>query len=117
MQQKNFITHWHDGLIEPGMRWKEEIIEESHPDGCVCRLLTTSFLVSDFIANVEIKAAREKQTKAGQQFLFVLILVDEISLTGLDLAEYQILKPAARPSLSTRAAKRALMSLKRNWRF
>ncbi len=96
MQQKNFITHWHDGLIEPGMRWKEEIIENLTRMDVFVGLLTTSFLVSDFIANVEIKAAREKQTKAGQQFLFVLILVDEISLKGLDLAEYQILKPGGK---------------------
>lgn len=96
MQQKNFITHWHDGLIEPGMRWKEEIIENLTRMDVFVGLLTTSFLVSDFIANVEIKAAREKQTKAGQQFLFVLIMVDEISLTGLDLVEYQILRPGGK---------------------
>jgi hypothetical protein len=23
MKKKKFITHWHDGLIEPGMRWKD----------------------------------------------------------------------------------------------
>ena len=45
---------------------------------------------------MEIKAARKKLQEQRKDFLFVLILVDNISLEGLDLAEYQVLKPGGK---------------------
>ena len=96
MQQKNLITQWHDGLIEPGMLWKEEIEENLARMDVFVGLLTTAFLASDFIQTVELGAARQKLNKDERDFLFVLILVDDISLTGLDLAAYQILKPGGK---------------------
>ncbi|MEI8021971.1 MAG: toll/interleukin-1 receptor domain-containing protein, partial [Schlesneria sp.] len=96
MAQNKLITSWHDGLIEPGMRWREEIEENLAKMDVFIGLLTTAFLASDFIRQVELKVAREKLRKEGRDFLFVLILVDDISLTHLDLAEYQILKPGGK---------------------
>ena len=96
MTKKNFITQWHDGLIEPGTRWKEDIEENLMKMDVFVGLLTTAFLASDFIEKVEIKAARKKLQDQGKEFLFVFILVDDISLTGLGLAEYQILKPGGK---------------------
>ncbi|HKP02932.1 MAG TPA: COR domain-containing protein [Chthoniobacterales bacterium] len=96
MTKKKFITPWHDGLIEPGMRWRQEIEENLENMDVFVGLLTTAFLASDFIGTVEIKAARERLRYKGRDFLFVLILVDDISLEGLDLAEYQIMKPGGK---------------------
>ena len=59
-------------------------------------LLTTAFLASDFIEKVELKAAREKFAPQGKVFVFVLILVDDISLAELDLVEYQVMKPGGK---------------------
>ncbi len=96
MTKKKFIAPWHDGLIEPGTRWLEEIEENLAKMDIFVGLLTTAFLASDFIERVELKAAREKLRKHGKEFIFVLILVDDISLTELNLAEYQILKPGGK---------------------
>lgn len=96
MTKKKFITPWHDGLIEPRMRWRQEIEENLGKMDIFVGLLTTAFLASDFIETVEIKAAREKLSEKEKDFLFVLILVDDISLEGLDLAEYQIMKPGGK---------------------
>jgi internalin A len=96
MEQKNLITHWHDGLIEPGMRWREEIEENLDKMDVFVGLLTTPFLCSNFIKNVELQAARKRLQEQDRDFVFVLILVDEISLEGLDLAEYQIMKPGGK---------------------
>ncbi len=96
MMKKRFITSWQDGLIEPGMCWKEEIEENLERMEVFLALLTTAFLASDFIEKVELKAARARLLKQDKDFLFVLILVDDISLQGLDLAEYQILKPGGK---------------------
>ena len=96
MMKKKFITSWHDGLIEPGMRWREEIEAKLATMDVFVALLTTAFLAYRFIETVELKAARERLKKQGRDFLFVLILVDDISLEGLDLAEYQILRPGGK---------------------
>ncbi|MEO8120803.1 MAG: toll/interleukin-1 receptor domain-containing protein, partial [Rhodoferax sp.] len=96
MTKKKLTSHWHDGLIEPGMRWREEIEENLSRMNIFVGLLTTAFLASDFIEQVEIKAARSKLRAKEKDFLFVLILVDDISLEGLDLAEYQIVKPGGK---------------------
>jgi hypothetical protein len=96
MTRKKLITPWHDGLIEPGMRWREEIKENLAKMDVFVGLLTTAFLASDFIWDEEIKAALKKLQEQRKDFLFVLILVDDISLEGLDLAEYQILKPGGK---------------------
>lgn len=96
MTKKKLITQWHDGLIEPGMRWREEIEENLARMDVFVGLLTNAFINSDFIEKVEIKAARKKLQEQRKDFLFVLILVDNISLEGLDLAEYQVLKPGGK---------------------
>ena len=96
MMKKKFITPWHDGRIEPGMRWREEIGENLERMDVFVGLLTTAFLASDFIETVEIKAARERLREKGREFLFVLILVDDVSLNGLDHAEYQVLAPGGK---------------------
>ena len=96
MTKKNLITQWHDGLIEPGTRWREEIETNLDKMDVFVGLLTTDFLASEFIEKVEIKAARMRLAVQDKSFLFVLILVDDISLTKLDLAEYQILRPGGK---------------------
>ena len=90
------ITPWHDGLIEPGTLWREDIEKHLTDMDVFVGLLTNAFLASDFIEKVELKAAREKLCAQGKDFVFVLILVDDISLSGLDLAQYQIVKPGGK---------------------
>ncbi|HEV3385937.1 MAG TPA: COR domain-containing protein [Gemmata sp.] len=97
MKSKKLITPWHDGLIEPGIQWSDELNENLETMDIFVGLLTNHFVASNFIQTVELKAAREKLQKVGKEFLFVLILVDDISLDGLELAEYQILKPGGKP--------------------
>ncbi len=78
------------------MQWRAEIEENLEKMDVFVGLLTTAFLASGFIENVELKAARARLATEGKDFLFVLVLVDDISLDALDLAEYQILKPGGK---------------------
>ena len=68
MTKKNLITQWQDGLIEPGMRWREQIEENLAKMDIFVGLLTNAFIVSDFIEKVEIKAARTKLREQGKDF-------------------------------------------------
>ena len=96
MNVKNLITTWHDGLIDVGRRWEEEIKQNLATMDVFVGLLTNSFIASKFITKVELKAAHEKRRQLGDDFLFVLILVDDISLDDLDLSQYQILRPGGK---------------------
>ena len=96
MGKKKLITQWNDGLIEPGTRWREEIMFKLESMDIFVGLLTNAFIASDFIETVEVAAAKKKLEAEGREFLFVLILVDDISLDDLDLAAYQIMKPGGK---------------------
>ncbi len=97
MMSKRLISTWEDGQIEPGTLWREAIEEALDRMDVFVGLLTTPFLASHFIRDVELAAGREKLVKLGRDFLFVLIMVDDVSLNGLDLAQYQVLKPGGKP--------------------
>ena len=92
MQQRTLIGPGHNGLIEPGMLWQEAIQDNLARMDVFVGLLATAFLASDFIRVVELAAAKARQNEGERDFLFVLILVDDIGIAGLDLAAYQILK-------------------------
>ncbi len=96
MNKKRLITPWQDGLIEPGTLWLEQITTQLEQMDVFVGLLTNAFIASDFIEKVEVKAARERLQVKGRDFLFVLILVDDIPLEGLDIAAFQILKPGGK---------------------
>ena len=97
MTKKKLIEPWHDGLIEPGTLWKEQIVQSLETMEVFLGLLTTEFLASDFIETVELEAAHAKRKKQGNDFLFILIMVDDISLVALErLSQYQILKPGGK---------------------
>ena len=60
-------------------------------------LRSPEFVASDFIETVELEAARAKRKKQGNDFLFFLIMVDDVSLAALEqLSQYQILKPGGK---------------------
>ncbi len=99
MQSKGLIqSSWHDGMIEPGIEWKKAIEDQLESMDLFIGLVTTPFLASSFIQNVELTAARNRLKQRGKRdFLFALILVDDLSLKGLDLAQYQMIIPAEKP--------------------
>lgn len=106
MTKKKLIEPWHDGLIEPGTLWKEQIVQSLETMEVFLGLLTTEFLASDFIETVELEATHAKRKKQGNDFLFILIMVDDISLVALErLSQYQILKPGGKAICQHRSRK------------
>lgn len=49
-------------------------------------LRSPEFVASDFIETVELEAARAKRKKQGNDFLFFLIMVDDIQFDGVGTA-------------------------------
>ncbi len=93
MMKKRLITPWHDGLLLPGMRWREEIQMGLAKMDIFVALVTTPFLASGFIEQFELKAARDRLRTQGRDFLFVPILVNPVSVAEWDLDGYQLLMP------------------------
>ena len=106
LSKKKLIDTWEDGRIEAGTKWLEQIQKRLGEMDVFIGLLTTAFLASDFIEKVELKAAREKLKTKGHEFGFYLIVVDDISIDGLDLAEYQLIYPGNK-SVSQHSSLRA----------
>ena len=95
MTTKTLITQWHEGLIESEARWWEEIEANLDKIDVFVGLLTTPF-AGAFFGQAELANTRARLALQDKNCLFVLILVNEISLTGLDLAGYQILRPGGK---------------------
>lgn len=96
MGMKKLITPWYDGLIEPDTLWLKEIKSRLESMDIFVGLLTNAFIASRFTEKVDVAAAKKKVEAEGREFLFVLILVNDISLDGLDLAAYHIMRPGGK---------------------
>ena len=96
LQHKNLMKPWHDGLINPGSLWREDIERNLADMDVFIGLLTNAFVASDFIQSVEVEAALKKLNESGRDFLFFLILLDDIPLKGLSVDRFQVIKPFGR---------------------
>jgi small GTP-binding protein len=96
MMKKKLVSPWQDGLIEPGVRWYEDVEAGYAGVDVFIGLLTTAFLATDYLEKIDVRAARAELQEADRDILFVLILVDDVSLQGVDLTGYHILKPGGK---------------------
>lgn len=53
------IDSWYDRIIEPGLKWHNEIEETLHNSNIILFLLSKDFLSSSYINNIEVKIAME----------------------------------------------------------
>jgi internalin A len=97
MIRSNYVHEiLYDQKIKPEeTQWKKQIEEHLENMDVFVGLLTTAFL-AEFIQTDEWASVRKKLKSKRVDFLFVLILMDDISLEGLDTAEYKILKPSGK---------------------
>ena len=90
------ISHWHDRLIIPGSKWRQEIEMAIRNAKIALLLVSADFLASDFITQNEIppllKAAEEK----GTHILPIIVGPCRFKRTP-SLAEFQAVNLATRP--------------------
>ncbi len=63
LQRALNIVLWHDTVIEPGDRWREQIEQGLAQARVAILLVSASFFASDFIANVELPALLQAADK------------------------------------------------------
>jgi len=83
---------WHDGLIEPGEKWRTEIREALAAAKVAVLLVSTHFLASDFIAGDELPPILAAAEKEGLRILWIQL--DACNWEATAIADYQV---AVRP--------------------
>lgn len=92
----NQIDFWDDTKIQPGQKWKNEIINAIDETKVAILLLSTDFLGSDFITSNELPPLLESAEKDGTVILIVILkpcLFEEFN----ELNQFQAMNPPNHP--------------------
>jgi hypothetical protein len=73
LQYQDLIEPWHDGSIEPGSRWKDQITKQLETADLILLLVSDDFLASGFVNEVEMAIALERAT-SGRAVIVPIIL-------------------------------------------
>lgn len=95
LRRTNKIEVWHDRKILPGDPWDTTIIKELEESDIILLLISAYFNNSDYIWNVEIKKAMEKQAK-GEVRVIPVILKNCLT-EGMPYMSLNALPTGARP--------------------
>ena len=89
LKRSDLIETWSDRKIEPGQEWEGEIDERLIKADLVLLLISSDFLHSDFCYLTETRNALDRHARG--QALVILIVVREVDLKGLPIAQLQML--------------------------
>jgi TIR domain len=89
LTRQGIINSWHDGKILAGSKFDADILAALNDSNLIVFLLSSDFLASDYINNIEIKKALERETKGEVRIL--PILVRNCDFLSTPLAKYKIL--------------------------
>jgi tetratricopeptide (TPR) repeat protein len=114
LRNEGLVVDWHDGRIEPGADWDDEIRTRLARADIVLFLVSADFLASDYIARVEIgeALARAKQGSAH----VIPVLVNPCDWGSTELAGLQALPSGAKAITSWRNAEEAYLDVTRGIR-
>lgn len=92
---------WHDLMIEPGQKWKEEIWIALHQSDIILFLMSDDGLHSNFIWEVELKRAFERHEK--NEIIFIPIYLRECNWQEIsDLKQFQAIPRDNRPMINNK---------------
>lgn len=98
LQRKKIIDGWHGGKIKPGEKWDESVKNALHECEVVLFLVSSDFLASDYINNIEIKIAFERYEKG--EIKIIPIILRPCVWNENELSKFQALPKRGKP-LST----------------
>jgi inactive STAND/TIR domain len=73
LERPGLFSGWTDHMIEPGSRWEENILKQLKRARIILFLVSSDFIASDYIHDVEIKEAM-KRDENGQTRVIPIIL-------------------------------------------
>ena len=81
------VDYWEDTKLKGGDKWKEEIAKAIERANVAILLVSTDFLVSDFIANDELPPLLKKAEDSGTRIL--PLIVSPCAYSDSDLGDFQ----------------------------
>ncbi len=104
------VSAWHDGRIDPGERWEEEIAAALRRTKAAVLIVSRAFFASDFIRNTELPELERASDE--NQLTLLWLPVAKSNFENSVVASYQALLDPARP-LAELANEEATRLLKR----
>lgn len=89
------IDFWQDGLLDPGLKWDEEIKEKLHAAHIVLMLISAYFLTSDYVWNIEVQKTLERQEK--NEVTAIPIILRPCAWMQTPIVQFQALPRKGRP--------------------
>jgi hypothetical protein len=99
------IAHWHDGLIKPGTKWRDEIRLAIDSAKFAILLVSADYLASDFIRKNELPPLLKAAEETGCNILSIIASPCRFLRTPA-LAEFQAINPPTRPLSAMNANQR-----------
>lgn len=104
---KNNLEIWYDGLLEPGVKWDNEIKDKLHSAHIVLMLISANFFNSEYIWNIEVQSTLEKQRQGTLSAIPVIL--KPCDWTSTPIGEFQSL-PRKGKSITSFADKDAALA-------
>ncbi|MDQ3020628.1 MAG: toll/interleukin-1 receptor domain-containing protein [Bacteroidota bacterium] len=95
LKRSGIINDWDDRKILPGEKWDEEIKKHFKDSKLVLFLVSSDFMASDYIQDIEIRTAIEKHERG--EITIVPIIIRDCDYTSLSLSKFQALPKNAKP--------------------
>lgn len=95
LRREGIIREWHDKMLIPGETWDDTIKRELEKANVIVLLISSSFLSSDYINDVEIKKALERQRKG--EAMIIPVICRACDWENSILSKFQVLPQNAEP--------------------
>ena len=95
LKNNGAISSWDDREIKPGEEWDEAIKKKLDEAEIVLFLVSSTFMASDYIKDVEIKRTLERYER--KEVVIVPIILRSCDFSALPIAKHQALPKNAKP--------------------
>ncbi|MEM6542307.1 MAG: toll/interleukin-1 receptor domain-containing protein [Bacteroidota bacterium] len=95
LKENGFISSWDDRKILPGQEWDNVIKRKLETAEIVLFLVSSSFIASDYIKDVEIKRTIERYER--DEVIIVPIILRPCDFSSLPISRYRALPKDAKP--------------------
>jgi len=73
LKRQGLVRLWHDGDIQAGSTWNNEIHKNLESARIILLLVSANFLASDFIHEVELKRALERHDEGSARVIPIIV--------------------------------------------
>lgn len=97
LEKQGLVDRWDDTRISPGMRWREEIQKALDHAQIAILLVSSDFLASDFIDEIELPHLLKKAENDGAKIFSIILNPCQSILQFSELNEFQAVNPPSQP--------------------